>query len=251
MTTADNQCFIIMPLTTPGHSSTTYEDSAHFMHVLEHLFIPAVEKAGLVPIRPNSTGSDIIHAEIIRNLNTACLVLCDMSDGNPNVFFELGVRTALNKPIALVVDGYSTSPFDAVLINHQKYDGRMRAWELSQQIEALSRHLTASIENSKGVNQMWQIFGMRVQGKQAEPSNENKLDLIVSMMMEQRANRRAKVLKAYEVNMAAIQQEYEKNLFEATADRDAKALIIARNDRAARTKVAELKRDRDLLDDGM
>ena len=47
---------------------------------------------------PTASGSDLIHAKIIKNLETADLVLCDMSALNPNVFFEFGMRTALNKP---------------------------------------------------------------------------------------------------------------------------------------------------------
>jgi len=44
----------------------------------------------------------LIHAEIIRNIENADLVLCDMSCLNPNVFFEFGIRTSLNKPVSVV-----------------------------------------------------------------------------------------------------------------------------------------------------
>ena len=70
------QCFIIMPLTTPELMIERYSgDRDHFRHVLQHLFTPAVENAGLTPIAPIAKGADVIHAEIITQLETVELVL--------------------------------------------------------------------------------------------------------------------------------------------------------------------------------
>ena len=78
-------CFIIMPITTPTNLVERYKgDEDHFTHVLEHLFIPALESAGFKPISPKSAGSDVIQAEIIKQLSSCELVLCDMSILNPN-----------------------------------------------------------------------------------------------------------------------------------------------------------------------
>jgi hypothetical protein len=46
--------------------------------VLEHLFIPSIEKAGYKPIPPKVKGDKIIHAEIIKNIENADYLLCDM-----------------------------------------------------------------------------------------------------------------------------------------------------------------------------
>ena len=98
-------CFIIMPITTPEHMVPSYHnDRDHFQHVLEVLFPPAVEAAGYQMIPPNVDGSEVIQAEIAERLIYSDLVLCDISGFNPNVFVELGMRTALNKPVALVRD---------------------------------------------------------------------------------------------------------------------------------------------------
>ena len=81
--------FIIMPVTTPDCYLQQYSnDKEHFKHVLDHLFYPSVKAAGFDPIPPNVKGSDIIQGEIIKNLETSDLVLCDMSSLNSNVFFE-------------------------------------------------------------------------------------------------------------------------------------------------------------------
>ncbi|TAK61813.1 MAG: hypothetical protein EPO24_05530, partial [Bacteroidetes bacterium] len=73
------KCFIIMPITTPSEKLAEYNnDVEHFIHVMEHLFIPAIEKAELEPMLPIASGTDVIQAEIIKKLETADLVLCDM-----------------------------------------------------------------------------------------------------------------------------------------------------------------------------
>src|SRR5262249_40027779 len=112
-------CFVIMPITTPEEKLETYLDrDQHFGHVLDHLFTPALKECKLDVIPPVVSGSDVIHAEIIRNLEQADLVLCDISCLNPNVFFELGIRTALDRPVAIVKDGYTKRiPFDTGSIN--------------------------------------------------------------------------------------------------------------------------------------
>ena len=80
-----------MPITTPQDLIKDYNnDSKHFHRLLDRFFTPAIELAGFESISPVSTGSDIIHADIIKNLTLCEMVLCDISTLNPNVFFEFG-----------------------------------------------------------------------------------------------------------------------------------------------------------------
>ena len=136
----DKKRFIIMPVSTPPEFVSDYkDDSEHFLHVMEHLFIPAIKEAGFEPIRPITQGSDIIHGHIISSLESSDLVLCDMSTKNPNVFFELGIRTALNKPICLVKDPFLKKvPFDTAPINYHEYSPDFRKWILEGEIERLA-----------------------------------------------------------------------------------------------------------------
>jgi hypothetical protein len=112
-------CVIAMPLTTPIEAIPVYGgDGDHFRHVLEHLFAPACEKAGYRPVRPSTRGAQLIHAEIVKHLEQSDLVLYDHSGHNPNVFFELGIRTALDRPVALVRDEKSEQlAFDTSILN--------------------------------------------------------------------------------------------------------------------------------------
>ncbi|MFC1984259.1 hypothetical protein ACFLVO_04550, partial [Chloroflexota bacterium] len=97
-------------------------------------FIPAVEKAGYTPVPPQAKGADLIHAEIIKNLESANIVLCDMSSLSANVFFELGIRTALNKPVCIVKDELTPKvPFDTAILNYYEYKCALDPWELPKE----------------------------------------------------------------------------------------------------------------------
>jgi len=184
-------CFIIMPLTTPPGLVADYGgDPDHFLHVLEHLFVPAAEKAGFEAIRPIAKGSDIIQAEIIRHLEQADMVLCDMSILNANVFFELGVRTAVDKPTCMVRDSLTARvPFDTTIINHHEYDASLATWVMEGQIAALAEHLADSAERCAGENKLWSYFGLtkRAETKAPESPLEAKVDAVLAHLTNARA----------------------------------------------------------------
>lgn len=165
-------CFIIMPISTPDFFVPTYaNDKDHFQHVLECLFIPAVKKAGLNPIPPAAKGADIIHAGIIQNLETADIVLCDMSSLNANLFFELGVRTAIGKPVCVVKDDATPKvPFDMTVVNYHTYTSALSSWTLDKEVENLAAHLKSSLDLSAGENLLWKYFSLS-QRAHLTPSN--------------------------------------------------------------------------------
>jgi len=180
------KCFIIMPITTPEYFLDEYRDKAeHFKHVLNCLFIPAIHAAGYEPIPPIAKGSDLIQAEIIKSLEIADLVLCDMSCLNPNVFFEFGIRTALNHPVCVVKDEITkTVPFDTGILNHINYKSTLDPWELPQEIEKLTEHLRISADRSKKENTLWKYFGLRSEAQtySGEVGTDSKLDYLTMQM---------------------------------------------------------------------
>lgn len=180
------KCFIIMPITTPEEMMEKYRDrDQHFSHVLNCLFVPSIEKAGFAPIPPIAKGSDLIHADIIGNLETSDLVLCDMSCLNPNVFFEFGIRTSLNKPVCVVKDEHTKKvPFDTGILNYQEYKSSLNSWELEAEVTKLAEHVRVSAERSKGLNTLWRYFGMKSKAEayQAQTGSEEKLDYLAMQM---------------------------------------------------------------------
>ena len=57
-------------------------------------------------------GRNIITETIIEKLKTSDLVIADLTDLNPNVFYELGIRHHTGKPTILLAANGTTLPFD-------------------------------------------------------------------------------------------------------------------------------------------
>jgi DNA-binding XRE family transcriptional regulator len=175
-----------MPISTRPDSLELYnQDVNHFLHVLECLFIPAIQASNLEPIVPLVAGSDVIHGEIIKNLSAADLVLCDMSQLNANVFFEFGIRTALNKPVALVTDEATANvPFDTGIVNYHRYNSSLQGWLIKSEVGRLSQHINKTLASEPERNSLWKYFGIAHSGflstEQATP--DDKLSLLIRKM---------------------------------------------------------------------
>jgi hypothetical protein len=91
-------CFVAMPFS----EKTEEYEPGFFGEVYESLFEPAIVAAGFVATTARGQGSDLIHSTIVNGLLDADLVLVDLTEHNPNVLFELGLRIAEKKPTVLV-----------------------------------------------------------------------------------------------------------------------------------------------------
>lgn len=184
-------CFVIMPITTSIDSVQDYAgDPDHFEHVLEHLFQPALQRAKFEIIPPSVVNSEIIHAEIIRNLETADLVLCDISGWNANVFFELGIRVALDRPVALVKDTRTASiPFDNALVSCHTYDASLTPWALGAEIERLTSFINKARTQER--NALWKYFGITQRASIPSTGDpvQDKLDLMLALLQKANAER--------------------------------------------------------------
>lgn len=183
-----------MPITTPDGLIGQYNgDSEHFSHVYDMLFQPAIEDAGFEPVPPVTRGSDVIHANIIQKLETSDMALCDMTSLNVNVFFELGIRTALNKPVCLVSDDLPTKfPFDTSMINRHAYDSQLNAWSLPEEIKKLTTHIIDTQSKDQNKNALWKYFGLKQSGDPltGQSSTDDKLDFIIQALESESAQSR-------------------------------------------------------------
>jgi hypothetical protein len=76
--------------------------SGFFAEVLRSLITPAAKASEFTVKTANRQGSDLIQSTIVNDLIEADLVIADLTEHNPNVMFELGVRMAEDKPVVLV-----------------------------------------------------------------------------------------------------------------------------------------------------
>lgn len=115
-TTLGRTCFVIMPFSA---TETFTEDK--WTLVFEELIKPSVEDADYDCRRSAATRGNLIK-EIIQDLDTSWVVLADLTDQNPNVFYELGVRHALKNRTILVAQNRSDIPFDLRSYANHVYD---------------------------------------------------------------------------------------------------------------------------------
>jgi hypothetical protein len=98
--------FVVMPFSS---SATCTEEE--WTEIYENIFYPAIEDTGYLCARSSpSTGS--LAASIIEKLHASTIVLADLTDRNPNVFYELGIRHTLSKRTILTTRAGSKIPSD-------------------------------------------------------------------------------------------------------------------------------------------
>jgi hypothetical protein len=92
------RCFVAMPF--KEHEER--HPQGFFDEVLRSLIAPAGRDAGFSVFTANRDGSDVIQATIVNQLLDADLVIADLTENNPNVLFELGLRIAEQRPVAII-----------------------------------------------------------------------------------------------------------------------------------------------------
>ena len=121
-TTPSKNCFVIMPF-----SDTPTCTSNEWTEIFETMIKLAVERSGYnyQCYRACLDVGNIIE-DILINLNGADLVIADLTDRNPNVFYELGVRHALRDSTVLITQCIDDVPFDLRHFALVLYDWKTR-----------------------------------------------------------------------------------------------------------------------------
>lgn len=137
-------CFVIMPFT----ERTAERAKNFFNEVLTRLITPACVDAGFRVVTADRRGSDVIHSTIVNSLLDAELVLADLTDHNPNVLFELGMRMREDKPIALIQAEGTSRIFDVDnVLRVYPYNPTLWTSTLETDKPALTEHVKAAWEN--------------------------------------------------------------------------------------------------------
>jgi hypothetical protein len=94
----DLVAFVAMPFSERSKDRAV----GYFDEVLKHLITPAAVKANFNARTAKKSGTEVIQSTIVNDLDNADLVIVDLTEHNPNVLFELGMRIAFNKPVCLI-----------------------------------------------------------------------------------------------------------------------------------------------------
>jgi hypothetical protein len=136
-------CGIIMPIA----NSAPYQDG-HWNDVY-NVLCEAATSAGL---KPNLVSFDeditVLHKRIIRNIYFNPIIICDISNKNPNVMFELGMRLAFDKPTIIVKDDKTSNSFDISSIEYLEYPSDLRYQSILLFKEKLKNKITDTLRRA-------------------------------------------------------------------------------------------------------
>jgi len=100
-------CFVISPIGDEGSETREYADL-----VLDQLITPALSPDYNVLRSDKISEPGLIDHAIFSRLISSDLVIADLTDHNPNVFYELAVRHCLGTPVIHIIRREERIPFD-------------------------------------------------------------------------------------------------------------------------------------------
>ena len=136
----EKTCFVVMPIRKLGT-----DEYLHFRAIYNQIK-PTIEGEGYAVLRGDDVQkSGAITKDIVSRLAESDLVVADLTDLNPNVFYELGVRHALRgRGTIMIIDEKRTTdiPFDLSAYRVIKFSGDLTG------IETLNTALASFLQES-------------------------------------------------------------------------------------------------------
>jgi hypothetical protein len=133
------KCFVIMPFSNTSEEHT----SGYWSGLFETFLTPALRKHGYEAYKSVDTPNNITK-RIVKELAMADLVLAVLTDGRPNVLYELGVRHSLRNGTIMIMEG-AERPFDISNYGILSYSDQ----DLAKFKSDLGRYIRAAEERSE------------------------------------------------------------------------------------------------------
>lgn len=118
-------CFVIGPISTPGSEIRQHADM--FLNVLVRHVLEERGGGFLVKRSDEDPDPGMITDRMILDIINSELVIADLSELNPNAFYELGIRHAAKKPVIHLAKEGTQIPFDNA--QHRAIFFDLSVWE--------------------------------------------------------------------------------------------------------------------------
>lgn len=142
-------CFVISPIGNTDSNTRQRSDQ-----VLNYVIKPAFKKFDYEVIRADTISkAGNITTQIIEHLLEDDLVIADLTENNPNVFYELAIRHSTKKPYIQIKDIETKIPFDISGLRTISFDYRyvnsmkICTSEIINQIEYFDQNLDKLVES--------------------------------------------------------------------------------------------------------
>ncbi len=104
----DISCFVIMPFSQTSAEHT----EAYWTSFFDNYLKPIIDTHPRIYAFRSTARREDLLSEIIKNLVTQQIVVADLTDQNPNVFWELGVRQSFQHRTITIAQYGTRLPFD-------------------------------------------------------------------------------------------------------------------------------------------
>ena len=177
--THEKLCFVISPI---GDADS--ETRKRSEQVLNYVVRPAVTSCGYKAVRADEIDKPgMITSQVIQHVVNDDLVVADLTERNPNVFYELAIRHALRKPLVQIIRKGEAIPFDVagtrtIYVDHKDLDSVAAAKnEIIKQVKALG-HRDANFRVARSPTSAAEARGTFA-GKRRSYSRQNRRHLLV------------------------------------------------------------------------
>jgi hypothetical protein len=185
-------CFVIAPIGAED-SATRKRSDQLYKYVIEHVLKPYGYKIE----RADKVGEPgIITNQIVKRIVDCDILIADLSEHNPNVFYELAIRHGLKKPFVHIIDAGQAIPFD----NAQVRTIQVNLTDLDS-VESARRQLDEQVKAIEGgssvvespISVAFDLESLKSSGKPDDAVMAAVLEEITSLRREIRAIRNAPI----------------------------------------------------------
>ena len=178
---SEKVCFVIAPIGEPESETRKRSDQ-----ILKHVISPAAVECGYSATRADQISEPgMITSQVIQHIVDDPLVIADLTERNPNVFYELAIRHAIRKPLVQLIKKGEQIPFDVagtrtIHVDHRDLDSVEEAKaEIVAQIQSLEAD-SSTLETPISVSLDLQLL------KQSDNPEQRSLADVLSVISELR-----------------------------------------------------------------
>lgn len=143
----DKECFVISPIGQAGSAERKRADG-----ILEYIISPAAYELNLDAVRGDQLAEPgQITRQVLDHVIGAKAAVADLTGLNPNVFYELAVRHAGPRPVALIAEEGCELPFDIAQMRTIFFDSKDLA-SAADCRKSITSHLRNALEKKGPVD---------------------------------------------------------------------------------------------------
>lgn len=167
-------CFVISPIGDENSETRKHSDI-----ILKHIICASVEPLGYEVIRADKISEPgIITTQIIQYIVDSPLVIADLTDRNPNVFYELALRHVTRKPLVQIIKKGEIIPFDVAATRIVQFDIQDIVSADAAKTEIISQVKSLETEKNEIDNPISVSLDLKILKESGNPEQRSLADIV-------------------------------------------------------------------------